>query len=63
MMRVSFFDKRRETIYVVESVENMCTCQIRVNGRATNVWQMVLSDGRNIVVKRVDYDLITVVSV
>jgi len=40
MMRVTFYDVRRETYETVSNVEQLQSCQFRISGRLCNVWYL-----------------------
>lgn len=45
MMRVVFYDSRRETYLPVGDVIQIEGCCSKINGRFTNVWLLTLRDG------------------
>ena len=44
-MTVIIYDLRNATRIRVDNVEQIEACQTRMNGRLTNVWRMLLTDG------------------
>lgn len=44
MMRVVFFDTRRETYVAVNNVIQLSSEYSRINGRVTKIWMLRISD-------------------
>ena len=56
-MRVVFFDKMRETYHAVENVTQLDSIMLKSNGRYTNFWGIIKSDGERETFKQKDYTI------
>lgn len=57
MMRIVFFDKKRETYISVGDVVQLDNILIKSNGRYTNFWGIVKLDGTKETFKQKDYTI------
>lgn len=57
MMRVVFFDKRKETYHSVGGATTVQVASIKCNGRYTKCWLVDFADGGNRSYKCKDFDL------
>ena len=57
MMRIVFFDKKRETYISVGDVVQLDNILIKSNGRYTSFWGIVKLDGNKETFKQKDYTI------
>ena len=57
MMKIIFFDKRRETMTSVGSVIQLQSARREVNGRMAKVWLLVMNEGEDRIFKQSEFEI------
>ena len=57
MMKVIFFDKRRETMTSVGGIIQLQSARREVNGRMAKVWLLVMNDGDDRILKQSEFEI------
>lgn len=57
MMKVIFFDKRRETMTSVGNVIQLQSARREINGRMAKVWLLVMNEGEDRILKQSEFEI------
>ena len=57
MMKVVFYEKRRETLTSVGGVIQIQSSYSQIRGRPVKVWLLLMESGKDLVYKKCDYDI------